>query len=222
MKLLIIGAIIMSLFGCQSGDRSYVASVVRIPVPPGADRARTEAEFGAAAPRFASVPGLLRKYFVVADDGAVGGIYLWESRAAADAYFSDAWWARITERYGHVPDVEFYEAPVLSPSPERAEPTEASIATIVGVTPPWYAFRPLVVRKYRQAVPTYQRVPGLLYKYFSISPEGKIGGIYLWEDRAAADAFYDDAWRARIVDTYGEPGQIEFFDAPLVLANREL
>ena len=57
---------------------------------------------------------------------------------------------------------------------------------------------------------------------FSISPDGKIGGIYLWESQEAADAFYDDAWHARIVDTYGEPGRIEYFDAPLVLANREL
>ncbi|MEM7436752.1 MAG: hypothetical protein AAF436_16480 [Myxococcota bacterium] len=115
-----------------------------------------------------------------------------------------------------------YVAPVLSPNPAGRSSTVESVATIVGVTPPWYAFRPLVVRKYKEAIPTYQSVPGLLFKYFSIAADGKIGGIYLWENRQAADAFYDEAWHARILDTYGEPGEIQYFDAPLVLANREL
>ncbi|MEM9727326.1 MAG: YdhR family protein [Myxococcota bacterium] len=219
MKPLIFGATLMSLFACSSGDGRYVASVVRVPVE--GDRDSVLDAFKAAAPHFASVPGLLRKYFVLTDDGAAGGIYLWESRSAAEAYFDDDWHARTSSRYGRAPEVSFYEAPVLSPSATEASPTEASVATIVDVTPPWYAFRPLVVRKYREAVPTYQAVPGLLYKYFSISSEGKIGGIYLWENRQAANEFYDEAWHARIVDTYGKPGHVEYFDAPLVLANRE-
>ncbi|MEM7134960.1 MAG: YdhR family protein [Myxococcota bacterium] len=212
----------MTLFACSGSDTRYVASVVKTPIPEGLDAAKVQAEFEAAAPRFASVPGLLRKYFVMSDEGSAGGIYLWESRARADAYFDDAWESSMSRRYGKLPEVRFYDAPVLSPNPEGRTSGDDAVATIVRVTPPWYAFRPLVVRKYRDAIPTYQSIPGLLFKYFSIAADGKIGGIYLWENRQAADAFYDEAWHARILDAYGEPGEIEYFDAPLVLANREL
>ena len=45
------------------------------------------------------------------------------------------------------------------------------------------------------------------------------GGIYEWESRAAADAFYNDAWRERLRTVYGAVPQIEFFDVHAVVDN---
>ena len=58
-------------------------------------------------------PGLLRKHYLLGDEGHVGGgVYIWESRAAADALYDDAWCARIEQRYGHPPTIEYFDSPV--------------------------------------------------------------------------------------------------------------
>ena len=211
----------MSVFACSGGAGGPVASVIRVAVPSGTARSEVLARFEDAAPAFREVPGLLRKYFVVEEDGPAGGIYLWESRAAATAYLDDAWRKRVSDRFGNEPDVSFYDAPVFARGRTARGANADAVATIVRVTPPWYAFRPLVVRRFRSAVPTYESIAGLVYKYFTIDESGKIGGIYLWQNREAASAFYDDAWHERIRQTYGEDGELETFDAPIVVANRE-
>jgi hypothetical protein len=38
----------------------------------------------------------------------------------------------------------------------------------------------------------------------------------VWTTRAAADAFYSDAWRARVAGKYGEP-TVEYFDTPVMV-----
>src|ERR1700737_4248883 len=38
---------------------------------------------------------------------------------------------------------------------------------------------------------TYEGIPGLIRKYYGIAPDGgSLVGIYLWIDKASADAFY--------------------------------
>lgn len=89
-----------------------VAGVVAIPVPPGAPRSLIEAEMQKAVPAYKRVPGLLRKYFTVGN-GAFGGIYLFQTRAAADAWFSDAWRKRIQDSYNAQASVTVYDAPIV-------------------------------------------------------------------------------------------------------------
>ena len=70
--------------------------------------------FESTAPRYQSQPGLIRKYYVLSEDGmTAGGVYLWKSRQAADALYSDAWRAFVTERYGAPPQVVYMESPVI-------------------------------------------------------------------------------------------------------------
>ena len=70
--------------------------------------------FESTAPRYQSQPGLIRKYYVLSEDGmTAGGVYLWQSRQAADALYSDAWRAFVTERYGAPPQVVYMESPVI-------------------------------------------------------------------------------------------------------------
>ena len=39
---------------------------------------------------------------------------------------------------------------------------------------------------------TYEGIPGLIRKYYGIAPDGgSLVGSYLWDNKAAADAFYN-------------------------------
>jgi len=65
-------------------------AIVRFPAPAGLTGAKLRAVLQDGVPRYQDLPGLHRKYFA----GNVthgGGIYEWESRAAADAFYNDAW-----------------------------------------------------------------------------------------------------------------------------------
>jgi hypothetical protein len=59
---------------------------------------------------------------------------------------------------------------------------------------------------------------GLQRKYF-IGNAAHGGGVYEWESRAAAAAFYDAAWREQLRNRYGVEPQVELFDLHAVVDN---
>lgn len=68
----------------------------------------------AAGERFRGLPGLRSKHFLF--DPATrlgGGMYVWESRAAAEAYYTPEWSARMAELCGATPEVSIYEVPLV-------------------------------------------------------------------------------------------------------------
>ena len=70
--------------------------------------------FLSTAPRYLDMPGLIRKYYVVSEDGSrAGGIYLWSSREDADRVYTDAWKAFVRDKYGTDPELTFLECPVV-------------------------------------------------------------------------------------------------------------
>ncbi len=71
-------------------------------------------DFSNLAPRLREVPGLNRKYFLLSEDGrTAGGVYLWESKAAAERLYTDDFKESIVERYGSEPSVIYFESPVV-------------------------------------------------------------------------------------------------------------
>jgi len=93
--------------------RGMIVAVVRFPLDPPFSSAEAAATFEASAPNYQDVPGLLRKHYLLGDEGRVGGgVYIWESRAAAESLYDDAWRARIEQRYGSPPTIEFFDSPV--------------------------------------------------------------------------------------------------------------
>jgi hypothetical protein len=54
----------------------------------------------------------VRKYYLFGE-GRGGGVYLWESREAADRQYSPAWRSMIQQRFGTAPEVTYYETPVI-------------------------------------------------------------------------------------------------------------
>jgi hypothetical protein len=69
-----------------------------------------------------------------------------------------------------------------------------------------------------EAVPRYQGIPGLHRKYF-LGNSSFGGGVYEWESRAAARAFYNEQWRERLRTVYGALPQVEYFDVHAVVDN---
>jgi hypothetical protein len=93
------------------------------------------------------------------------------------------------------------------------------ITAIVRFALPPETPREAVEKAFRDSAPRYRAIPGLIRKYYLLGdgPEG--GGAYLWESREAAEAFYDEAWRAMIADRYGSAPEITYFETPVVVDN---
>ncbi|GIW10041.1 MAG: YdhR family protein [Chloroflexi bacterium] len=69
----------------------------------------------AIAPMFEKEPGFVHKAFLRSPDGITwGGFYLWQSREAAEAYYTPEWRQRMSERYGAEPSVTFFEVPAVA------------------------------------------------------------------------------------------------------------
>jgi hypothetical protein len=69
--------------------------------------------FKSTAPKYLGKPGLVRKHYYITEGGdRAGGIYLWESKAAAEACYTCDWKAMVTEKYGAPPDILYAEVPV--------------------------------------------------------------------------------------------------------------
>ena len=90
-----------------------VAVVVSIPLPSGIPREQAIAAMQKSVPQYQALPGLARKYFTLSDDGRFGGIYLWNSRAEAQAWFSDGWRAKAAATYGAAPEVPYFDVPIV-------------------------------------------------------------------------------------------------------------
>ena len=70
--------------------------------------------FLSTAPKYRGVAGLLRKTYLLSDDGkTVGGVYFWKSRREAEAMYTDAWRAFVHEKYDTEPTVTYFESPVV-------------------------------------------------------------------------------------------------------------
>ncbi|HEX6007053.1 MAG TPA: YdhR family protein [Burkholderiales bacterium] len=68
--------------------------------------------------------------------------------------------------------------------------------------------------------PRYRNTPGLLRKYYVLSPDGgTAGGIYLWQSRKDAEALYTKEWQDTVRERYGAPPSITFFESPVIVDN---
>ena len=91
-----------------------ITAIVNFPAPEGATLASITAAFSSTSPMYEGLPGLIRKYYLFdPDSGIGGGVYLWENRSQAEAFYDETWRTRITEKYGVPPDIRFFESPVI-------------------------------------------------------------------------------------------------------------
>ena len=90
-----------------------ITAIVRFPLPTGLSPDEVKRAYEHSAPQFQGAPGLIRKYYLYGADQSGGGVYLWASRAAADAMYSHAWRQRIAERFGAPPTIEYFDTPLI-------------------------------------------------------------------------------------------------------------
>ncbi len=107
---------------------------------------------------------------------------------------------------------------LAGPAMADSAPVETRVATIVVVKTPPGVTRAMIEEGFAKAVPTYKKVPGLLRKYFTVNATG-FGGMYLWKNRAAAEAWYSPEWRARAKALYGVDPELTYFDTPEQIDN---
>ena len=85
---------------------------IKLPEPMAKDKAKDV--FAGTAPKYREVTGLIRKYYLISEDRATaGGVYLWESREAAERLYTDDWKIFILQKYGTMPSVTYFDSPVI-------------------------------------------------------------------------------------------------------------
>jgi heme-degrading monooxygenase HmoA len=111
----------------ERASSSNVATLVLIRAPAGVSRERLIAEFRAAIPSHRAISGLMRKHFLIGDNGAAfGGLYLWRDEASAKAWFNEAWHERVRKTYGQNAAVDWFDTPILLPTRDAANLPDAS------------------------------------------------------------------------------------------------
>jgi hypothetical protein len=69
--------------------------------------------FNSTAPKYLGKAGLVRKHYYITEAGdRAGGIYLWRSKADAEACYTREWKAMLADKYGSPPDILYGEVPV--------------------------------------------------------------------------------------------------------------
>lgn len=91
-----------------------ITAIVRFKLPASVTKAKAAELFQGSAPKYQGLAGLVRKYYLFdASTGTGGGVYLWESRAAADKVYTAEWKKTIAERYGAEPEILYFDTPVI-------------------------------------------------------------------------------------------------------------
>lgn len=93
-----------------------ITAIVQFKVADDVSRDEVLTNMRNAAPRFESVAGLIRKNFLFDEArGIGGGVYTWETRAAAEELYAEggAWRQAIRDLYGVDPEVTLFETPII-------------------------------------------------------------------------------------------------------------
>lgn len=78
-----------------------ITALVQFKLPQPVTRDKARELFSGTAPKYREVPGLIRKYYVLSQDGgSAGGVYLWKSQEDAERLYSAEWKKSIQERFG--------------------------------------------------------------------------------------------------------------------------
>lgn len=91
-----------------------LTSIVQFKLAQPITREKAREFFSGTAPNYREVHGLIRKYYILSQDGATaGGVYLWNSRQDAERLYTDEWKKFILDKYGSLPSVTYFESPVV-------------------------------------------------------------------------------------------------------------
>lgn len=91
-----------------------ITAFVQFKLPQPLSRKEAREIFSNTAPKYRTIPGLIRKYYLLSQDGeTAGGVYLWNSQEDAEQLYTDEWKRFIFDKYGASPSVVYFESPVI-------------------------------------------------------------------------------------------------------------
>jgi Putative mono-oxygenase ydhR len=91
-----------------------ITTLVQIKLSETLSLSKAQEIFATTAPKYLEIQGLIRKYYLLSEDGeTAGGVYLWESRKAAEMLYTEEWKKFILQKYGSEPSVTYFYTPVI-------------------------------------------------------------------------------------------------------------
>ena len=91
-----------------------VTAFVQFKLPSAMSRDQAKEVFMSTAPKYQQAPGLIRKYYLLSEDGrTAGGVYLWRSREDAESLYTEEWRNFVKEKYGGEPSIVYFHSPVV-------------------------------------------------------------------------------------------------------------
>ncbi len=91
-----------------------ITALVQFKMPQPISRKQAREMFSSTAQKYRDIAGLIRKYYVLSQDGKVaGGMYLWNSQEDAEQLYTAEWEQFIFDKYGTLPSVTYFDCPVI-------------------------------------------------------------------------------------------------------------
>ena len=91
-----------------------IPALVQFKLPQPVTREKAQELFVGTAAKYRETSGLIRKYYLLSEDGGTaGGVYLWKSKKDVEGFYIMEWVNLIRERYGAIPLVIYFESLVV-------------------------------------------------------------------------------------------------------------
>jgi hypothetical protein len=111
---LLSDATVKSFNGGALEEAFMITALVQFRLPHPVTREKAQQLFVGSAPKYREASGLIRKYYLLSEDGVTaGGVYLWKSKKDAAGLYTKEWENLIRERYGAQPTITYFESPVV-------------------------------------------------------------------------------------------------------------
>jgi hypothetical protein len=103
------------------GEIAMITAVVKFRLQPEMSRDKWQEHIKQVSARFQNVPGLISKQFLYNDEGIGGGVYLWETREAAEnCYYKSPWGENVRKASGgNEPEIAWFETGVVVDNESR-------------------------------------------------------------------------------------------------------
>jgi hypothetical protein len=90
-----------------------IVELVAFACPPGWTREQIVEDARHTIAKWQSNAELIRKHYVIGEDGSLGGIYLWPSKEAAQRGHDAAWQAAVERRTGAKPTIRYFDLTMI-------------------------------------------------------------------------------------------------------------